>query len=131
NRRRKLLFAGAAWALFTYGQAKTASGGKPPTVGILSTVDPAKRRMFENMLLDPLRDLGWVEGRNIVYDRAHADGNPTRLPPAGAALGSRNPSVIHVSDNFEALAAFGKTGTIPIVFAAVADPVEIGLVKSL
>jgi putative ABC transport system substrate-binding protein len=78
-----------------------------------------------------MRELGWVEGRNVTYDRVYAEGDETRLPELGGQLVARKADLLYVTTNPEALAVQGKTRTIPIVFSAVAGPVEIGLVKSL
>lgn len=78
-----------------------------------------------------LRELGWVEGRNVVYDRVYAEGDEARLPALGGQLIARGADLIFVSNNQEAQAALSRTRTIPIVFGAVASPVESGLVKTL
>jgi putative ABC transport system substrate-binding protein len=78
-----------------------------------------------------MRQLGWQEDRNIVYDRVYADDDEARLPALAKALVGRGPDVIHVIANPVTLAVFAETRTIPIVMAASADPVAYGLVKSL
>jgi putative ABC transport system substrate-binding protein len=83
------------------------------------------------VFIDTMRELGWVEGRNIVYDFAYADGDAARLPETAAALVARRPDVIYTTNNQITQAAFRATRTIPIVFSTVSEPVEAGLVKSL
>ena len=77
-----------------------------------------------------LRELGYVEGQNIVIERRWAGGNPDRLPDLAADLVGLKVDVI-----FAGGAAVGAvkraTGTIPIVFLAEGDPVGSGLVASL
>jgi len=78
-----------------------------------------------------MRDLGYVEGRNLVLERRFADGKLERLPVLAQELIRLNPDVIFVSTTPGSLAAKAATPTIPIVFVAVADPVGNGLVPSL
>ena len=78
-----------------------------------------------------MRELGWVEGRNTVYDRVYADNDASRLPALAAELVARAPDLIWVVTTSPALAAFASTRTIPIVFAASNNVVERGLVKTL
>jgi ABC-type uncharacterized transport system substrate-binding protein len=77
-----------------------------------------------------LRELGYVEGQNIVIERRWAGGNPDRLPDFAADLVRLKVDVI-----FAGGGTIGEvkraTGTIPIVFMAEGDPVEAGLVASL
>ena len=81
--------------------------------------------------MQTLRELGWVEGRNVVYDRVYAEGDFSRLPALAAELVARKPDLVYTVNNPTALAAHGKTRTIPIVFSSVLDPVSTGLVQSL
>ena len=78
-----------------------------------------------------LRDVGYVEGRDVVIEWRSANGNYTRLPQLAADLVERKVDVI-VADTTQATqAAQRATSTIPIVMAIVADPVGSGVVKSL
>ena len=77
-----------------------------------------------------LRDLGYVEGRNLVIEYRDAEGKLERLPALAAELVALKVDVI-VAGHTPALAAKQATRTLPIVFAAVADPVASGLVASL
>jgi putative ABC transport system substrate-binding protein len=78
-----------------------------------------------------MRDLGYVEGRNLVLEPRFADGKLERLPMLAQELIRLNPDVMFVSTTPGSLAAKAATATIPIVFVAVADPVGNGLVPSL
>ena len=78
-----------------------------------------------------LRDLGYVEGRTVVVEFRDAEGKLERLPALAAELAALKVDVIVVGGTLHALAAKQATTTIPIVFAAVADPVTSGLVTSL
>jgi putative tryptophan/tyrosine transport system substrate-binding protein len=78
-----------------------------------------------------LRDLGYVEGRNVVIEYRDAEGKPERFPAHAAELLALKVDVIVAPGTPAALAAKQATQTLPIVFAAVADAVTSGLVTSL
>ena len=78
-----------------------------------------------------LRDLGYVEGRNLVIEYRSAEGKPEQFPALAAELVALKVDVIVTPGTPQALAAKQATKTLPIVFAAVADPVTSGLVTSL
>jgi putative ABC transport system substrate-binding protein len=78
-----------------------------------------------------LRELGWVEGQNIVIDYRFAEGRHDRLPDLAAELVRLKVDVIVAGPTQFAVAAKNATGTIPIVMWAVGDPVGPGLVVSL
>src|SRR4029077_1728690 len=79
-----------------------------------------------------LRDLGYVEGRNVVIEYRDAEGKYERLPALAAELVALKVDVIvAAAGNHLALAAKQATRTLPIVFAAASDPVASGLVTSL
>src|ERR1043166_2963213 len=78
-----------------------------------------------------LRDLGYVEGRNLVIEIRDADGKLERLPALAAELVVLKVDVILAGSTPHTLAAKQATRTLPIVFAAADDPVGSGLVTSL
>jgi ABC-type uncharacterized transport system substrate-binding protein len=78
-----------------------------------------------------LRDLGYVEGRNVVIEYRDAEGKLERLPALAAELVALKVDVILAGSTPAALAAKQATRTLPIVAAALADPVASGLVTSL
>jgi putative ABC transport system substrate-binding protein len=78
-----------------------------------------------------LRDLGYVEGRNVVIEYRDAEGKLERLPALAAELVALKVDVIVTSAYPGTLAAKNATNTIPIIMVAVADPVRIGLIASL
>lgn len=111
--------------------AEAQQAAKVYRVGILlvSTADavaPLLRAFTEG-----LADLGFVEGRNFVFERRYADGRLERLPGHAAELVQLPVDVIITGSNVHVAAAQRATSTIPIVFVAVADPVESGFVASL
>ena len=133
--RRNLLLAAAAWpALAWLGVARAQSkgpSGKPVRVGILRAGRASAPQTYPKLFMQTLRELGWVEGRNVVYDRVYAEGDFARLPALAAELVARSPDLVYANNNPAALAVFRKTRTIPIVFSAVLDPIDAGLVQSL
>ncbi len=78
-----------------------------------------------------LRELGWVEGGNVVVDVRGAEGQADRLPALVAELLAAKPDIIVAVGPQPARAAKNATSTIPIVFVAVADPIALGLVTNL
>ncbi|HEV2055248.1 MAG TPA: ABC transporter substrate-binding protein, partial [Methylomirabilota bacterium] len=78
-----------------------------------------------------LRDLGYVEGRNVVIEYRDAEGKSERLPALAAELVALKVDVIVAPGTPAALAAKQATRTLPIVFPVAVDPVQSGLVTSL
>ena len=100
-----------------------------PRIGILSSGGEAPNPLWE-AFRQGLRDLGYVEGKNIVLEYRFAAGQRERLPELAAEL-VRLPVDVLVTAGSGVLAAKRATATIPIVFAVFADPVAEGLVASL
>jgi putative tryptophan/tyrosine transport system substrate-binding protein len=78
-----------------------------------------------------LRELGWVEGRNIAIEYRFADGRADRLPGLAEELVRLKVDLITAVPTPAALAAKKATGTIPIVGMSLTEPVAVGLVASL
>src|SRR2546421_12745166 len=78
-----------------------------------------------------MRELGYVEGKNLVIEWRSADGSPERLPGLAAQLVQLKVDAIVTAGTQAASAAQNATSTIPIVSVGVSDPVGRGLVKSL
>lgn len=131
NNRRKLIVALGASALTSPFASFAQQQGKPVRVGILASSTQSANQVFENPFVDTMRELGWVEGHNIAYERFYADDDAARLATLAAALAARDLALIYSPNAPPTLAAVAKTRTIPIVFSAVADPVDQGLIKSL
>jgi ABC-type uncharacterized transport system substrate-binding protein len=110
--------------------AEAQQASKVPRIGYLAANLAASPHLTE-AFLQGLRDLGYVEGRNVALEYRSAEGKLERLPALAAELVALAVDVILVGGTPHALAAKQATKTIPIVFAAVADPVESGLVTSL
>ena len=80
---------------------------------------------------DGMRELGWVEGRNVVVDYRFAEGRNERLPGLAAELVRKQVDLIVAVNTPTVIAAKNATSTIPIVMTSVPDPVGFGLVASL
>jgi putative ABC transport system substrate-binding protein len=86
---------------------------------------------MEDVLWQGLRELGWVEGQNFIFERRYSEGRNERHAAHAAELVRLQPDLIIAVGTPAALAAKEATTTIPVVFILVADPVGSGLVKSL
>jgi len=84
-------------------------------------------RAFE----EELQSLGWERGRNIQLEHRCAGNDPARLRTEAAELVAMRPDVLFTAGTPALVALSQETRSLPIVFAQVADPVKLGLVKSL
>jgi putative ABC transport system substrate-binding protein len=103
----------------------------PPRVGYLGTSSALLEPELVKAFREGLRDLGYVEGRNILIEYRWAEGNYQRYPDLVADLVNLKVDLILTSGTPGALAAKRATQTIPIVMAVVGDAVAAGLVSSL
>ena len=127
NRRTFLAGTGAV-LLAAPLAAEAQPAAKVVRIGYLTVnVAPDRSEAFHQ----GLRDLGYVEGRNLVIEYRDADGKPERLPALAAELAALKVHVIVAATTVAALAATQATKTLPIVFAVASDPVTSGLVTSL
>jgi len=101
--------------------------GSPPPPGEISSP-----LILNNLVLtNTLRELGYIEGHNIVIDRRWAESKMERFPILAAEIVALKPDVLVATSTPGGLAAKRATATIPIVLAEVSDPVGNGLVASL
>jgi putative tryptophan/tyrosine transport system substrate-binding protein len=122
-----LLGGAAAWPVAVSAQG----AGKVRRIGMLETATRALNSANVDVFLGTLRRLGDVEGQNLVVDcRSAADRNE-RLSDLAAQLIRLNPDVIVLRGAPEVLAVRNATSTIPVVMAAVADPVGLDVAASL
>lgn len=111
--------------------AQAQGPGKIARIGYLTTTSPAVELPRFDSFRQALRSLGHVEGQNVVIEIRHTDGKFDRLPELAAELVRSKVDVLVVASTPASLAAKKATGTIPIVFVGVTDPVAAGLVQSL
>jgi putative ABC transport system substrate-binding protein len=122
-------------ALLALGAAPLAAAAqqaaKVARIGYLSASLASSLRL-RDAFLQGLRDLGYVEGRNLLIEYRDAEGKLERVPALAAELVVLKVDVIFVGGGTRVtLAAMRATKTIPIVFTGVGDPVESGLVTNL
>ena len=109
--------------------AEAPEASKVARVGLLCTTRCEGPGV--DMLRAGLRNLGWVERRNLVIEARAAAGQLDRLPALARELVALGPDVIVASAPQPSRAAKDATSVIPVVFVGVADPVRVGLVQSL
>ena len=110
--------------------AKAEAAARTARIGYLSPHRGASPRN-EEAFRQGLRDLGYVEGRDVVIEYRDADGKAERFPALASELVALKVDVIVAPTTLAALAAKRATGTLPIVFATAGDPTASGLVTSL
>ncbi len=116
--------------LTTGSLAEAQQPKKVPRIGYLSPLLPPSESTRSEAFRQGLRELGYVEGKNIFIEYRYAEGKLDRLPDLAAELVGLKVDVI-MTGGPGALAAKDATKTIPIVMTDVADPVALGLVASL
>ena len=117
-----LVGSAAAWPLAVLGQPRL------PTIGVLVTANPEP---FWTRMQESLRELGYLEGKNVRFEFRNASGKQELLNGLAEELVRLNVDLIVVRLTPAAFAARKATTTLPIVMASVADPVGAGLVASL
>src|SRR5262245_17352938 len=117
------LLGGAAAAAWPRGAR--AQRTKNARIGFLGLVSPSSHAARVAALRAGLRDLGWVEGRNIDIEFRWAEGNYDRLGALAEELVRLNVDVLVTHATSGALAAKKATSTIPIVITAVADMLAV------
>ena len=130
-RRREFLsvLGGAAvvWPL----AARAQKSGKIAQIGYLSTANPRSMPSFQ-AFEQRLRELGYIEGQNIVIEYRNAEGKVDRLPNLAADLVRLDVNVIVTATDPATRAAKGATTTIPILMLAINyDPIALGYIDSI
>jgi putative tryptophan/tyrosine transport system substrate-binding protein len=115
--------------------ASSVTDAQPATkvyrIGFLALATGESAIGIFQALKDGLRDLGYVDGRNIVFDPRYGEGRQERLPDLASELVRLRADVIVAGTNPAVAAAKRATTTIPIVMASVADPVGAGFIANL
>jgi putative tryptophan/tyrosine transport system substrate-binding protein len=127
--RRRFLLTSLAGALAAPLAAEAQQTGKIPRIGYL-TVGPSGRPL-DLEFVRGLRELGWVDGRNMVIEARYLAGRQESFPQAAAELAGLAVDVIVAWSPLAVAAARKATSTIPIVGLSMGDPVRTGLAASL
>jgi putative ABC transport system substrate-binding protein len=123
------LLGGAALAL---PLPASAQQGVTPVVGFLHSGSKEQNGKRLAAFIKGLNDQGFVEGRNVAIEYRWAEGDASKLPELAADLVRRRVAVIATPGSTPAsIAAKTATSTVPVVFGVGANPVTMGLVKSL
>jgi len=126
-----LLYALPALILVAIDLVEAQQPRKVPLIGYLRQGSPASAKSEDEAFRQGLRDLGYVEGKNILIEYRYAEGKVERVPDLAAELVQLKPDVIVVGGNRATRAAKQATNTIPIVVGSADDLVRAGLVASL
>ena len=130
----KQKFIGIALCAMLFTLSLPAQAQQPagiPRIGLLISSSAAFSLPRVEAFRQRLRELGYVEGKNIIIEYRYAEGKRERLPDLAAELVRLKVDVIVTTGVQPVLAAKKARATIPIVFAASSDPVGAGLVSSL
>jgi len=119
--------AAAAWPLSAEAQPSPVR----PLIGVLSPLSAVAASRNIAALRSALRDLGYVEGRNVTLALRYGDGSAERMPSLARELIALNPDVVIAGATSGALAAYSVTRTIPIIAIIPEDPVVAGFAQSL
>jgi putative ABC transport system substrate-binding protein len=127
---RRAFIGGVAAAALGPRAAYAQTPAKARRIGLLMTTTPAAAAHIIVAFADGLRELGHVEGKNILFEYRWAAGDRERFAEMAADLVRQHVDVLVASSQAAALAAQRATRTIPIVMVNASDPMEAGLVAS-
>ena len=129
---RRVFISGIAGGLLAAPLAAEAQPtGKVYRIGFILTATPNETGHLLKALNEGLRELGYVEGRNVVFERRYAEGRQERLPALAAELVRLNVDIFVTGSNPVIAAVKQATATIPVVMAVSRDPVGSGFIASL
>jgi putative tryptophan/tyrosine transport system substrate-binding protein len=119
--------AAAAWPV----AARAQQSGKLPTIGFLGQSTRSATSEWTAAFVQRLRELGWIDGRNVAIEYRWGEGRNERFAEIAAEFVRLKVDVLVTAGTPQVLAAKQATSVIPIVFAVAGDPVGTGLVTSL
>jgi len=125
----RLIVCVALYALCPSAEAKQQAKA-PARIGWLWYGSAPTGASVETAIMEGLRELGYVEGKNIIFEYRFADGHPERLPELAAALARQKPNAMIAIGGDIAVAAKHATTTIPIVIGTSDDPVRASIISS-
>lgn len=129
-RRRQFIALLSGAAIAHSHAARAQQKTKLPTIGVLGVATALAWKPSIAAFVQRLRDLGWVEGRDVNIEYRWADGHSERFAELADSLVRLNVDVI-VTAGGAVVAAKEATAAIPIIFAVASDPIGTGLVASL
>jgi putative ABC transport system substrate-binding protein len=129
-KRREFIGLAAGAATWAHG-ARAQPAASVRRIGVLSPFSPAEALLWNKALLRGLRDVGWVDGKNLTVEYRYAEGNKERLPGLISDLIRQKVEIIVTTVTLDTQAAKNATTEIPIIMVAVGDPVATGFVNSL
>jgi putative ABC transport system substrate-binding protein len=124
-------FATALLLLSVSLAAPAQPAGRVYRIGFITPLSGSPEPPTLRAFREGLRELGYVEGRNLVLETRFGDGHNDRLPAFAAELVGLKVDVLLAGSDVGAIVAKKATATIPIVFAGVSDPLDKGIVTSL
>ena len=130
RRREFIAFLGsgvAGWPL----AARAQRLGKMPTIGFVGAGTPSTHAPWVAAFVQRLRELGWIEDRTVAMEIRWAEGRGERYAEIAAEFVQLKVDAILTIGTPATLAAKQATSVVPIVFVAVNDPVELGVVANL
>jgi ABC-type uncharacterized transport system substrate-binding protein len=129
--RKSFYFAFVAALVAVSFPVHAQQARKVPTIGYLVPISQSVHAARLEAFQAGLRELGYVEGKNVNIEYRYAEGKPNRLSDMAAELVRLKVDIIVTSATAPVLAVKKVSTTTPIVFAAIGDPVATGLVASL
>jgi putative ABC transport system substrate-binding protein len=132
-RRREFiaLIGGTVTSLTPVRSGTAQQPTKPYRIGILETIPPSLNAANLAAFRQGMEELGYVEGRNVVFEYRSADGASERFPALASELVGLNVHLIVTRGTPAAIAAKNATSTIPIIMAAIGEPIGPGVVAEL
>ena len=130
-RKRRILLQFMGAGLAAPGLAWAQAARKIPTVAVLYAGDSDDDEPVVRPFFDRLTRMGWVEGKNIAYDRHSGKGTRQYLSTMASLAAGREPDLIYATTATLAQAVLKETETVPVVFSTNTDPVAAGMVASL
>jgi len=122
-----LLGAAFGWSI----RARAQQAGKGYRIGVLETIPASQNTANLDALRKGLRALGYIEGQNLTIEYRSADGAAERFPELANELVQLNVDLILTRGTPAAQSAKNATATIPIVMAAIGEPLALGVVAGL
>jgi putative tryptophan/tyrosine transport system substrate-binding protein len=129
-----LIAAGAVWPRLLYAQMRSQSPAQPPrvaTVAVLFIGDSEDEETAARPFFDAMARFGWIEGKNINYNRHSGKGARPYLETMVSNAAAAEPDLIFATTASVAAAMQKENSSLPMVFVTMTDPVKGGLVATL